>query len=157
MNNILFVCLGNICRSPLAEGFFRHHCQLRELDKQFSIDSAGTGNWHIGKPPDSRAIRVAAEYQIDISGLTAKQATSRDFHSFDWIIAMDRNNLVDLHTQAENLPTNARIVLLSSLINTVDFIDVPDPWYGDYADFREVAQLLDLACANLLDTLLDHD
>lgn len=157
MNNILFICLGNICRSPLAEGFFRHQCQLRKLESKFNIDSAGTGNWHIGKPPDARAIRVAAEYQIDISRQKAKQVMAKDFHSFDWIIAMDRNNLAELQAQTESGSTNARIALLSSLINTVDFIDVPDPWYGDYADFREVAQLLDLACANLLDTLLDHD
>ena len=157
MNNILFVCLGNICRSPLAEGFFRYHCRLRGLDDQFNIASAGTGDWHIGRPPDTRAIRVAAENHIDISAQTAMQIKNSDFQNFNWIIAMDRNNLAELESLAASRPASARIVLLSNQINSVDFIDVPDPWYGDYEDFRKVAGLLDQACAKLLDAILEYD
>ncbi len=154
MSNILFVCLGNICRSPLAEGFFQYHCQQHKLERRFSVDSSGTGGWHIGKAPDSRAIKVAGEMGIDISKLTARQVNSKDFQHYDWIIAMDRHNLVDLEDMAKNTNSHARIELLSRLINTSAFVDVPDPWYGDYADFQQVAGLLDQACATLLNVVL---
>ena len=92
VSRVLFVCLGNICRSPTAEGMFRKTVHSRGLDRQFEIDSAGTGDWHIGAPPDHRAQRAAARRGIDLSGLRARQADAADMARFDYIIAMDRDN-----------------------------------------------------------------
>ena len=157
MINILFVCLGNICRSPLAEGLFGNHCHQHGLDRGFTIDSAGTGDWHIGKPPDSRAIQVATEFQLDISSQRARQIRGSDFQNFEWIIAMDRNNLIELESLATNYPSHARIALLSSLISKPGFIDVPDPWFGNYNDFQHTASLLDRACCKLFNELFADD
>lgn len=157
MNNILFICLGNICRSPLAEGFLRQHAKLKGCDDSFNIDSAGTGNWHSGKSPDKRAIRAAAEYGVDISALRARQISSIDFDRFQHIIALDRGNLTDLEHLKPNALTDCRLSLFSDLIDKPGFIDVPDPWYGSYADFESVSQQLDTACKVLLEKLLTDD
>ncbi|MCF6225941.1 MAG: low molecular weight phosphotyrosine protein phosphatase [Xanthomonadales bacterium] len=154
MNNILFVCLGNICRSPLAEGFLRHHAKLKGCADSFNIDSAGTGNWHSGKSPDRRVIRAAAEYGVDISALRARQISNIDFDRFQHIIALDRDNLTDLEHLRPSPSANCRLSLFSDLIDKPGFIDVPDPWYGSYADFESVSQQLDRACKALLEKLL---
>ena len=154
MNNILFICLGNICRSPLAEGFLQYHINQRKLGGSFNIDSAGTGNWHIGKPPDRRAVRVAAEYGVDISKLRARQITPKDMDSFALVIAMDRNNLSELQLLRTNANADCQIELLSESSHEPGFIDVPDPWYGDYKDFQSVARQIDSACCSLLEKLL---
>ncbi|MCF6262233.1 MAG: low molecular weight phosphotyrosine protein phosphatase [Xanthomonadales bacterium] len=157
MNNILFICLGNICRSPLAEGFLRHYAELNHCTDFFNIDSAGTGNWHSGKSPDRRAIRAAAEHGVDISALRARQISSVDFDRFQHIIALDRENLTDLQHLKANISTDCRLSLFSDLIDKPGFIDVLDPWYGSYADFQAVSQQLDRACKVLIENHLTDD
>lgn len=157
MNNILFICLGNICRSPLTEGFLRHHARLSHSADDFNIDSAGTGNWHSGKPPDKRAISVAADYGIDISALRARQITILDFDRFQHIIALDRENLIDLKRMSRDTSANCSLSLFSELIDNPGFVDVPDPWYGSYADFEAVSQQLDNACKALVEKFLRDD
>lgn len=154
MNNILFICLGNICRSPLAEGFLRHHVMLNRAANDFNIDSAGTGNWHAGKPPDNRAIRAAAEHGVDISDLRARQISALDFDQFQHIIALDHENLADLKQLNGNRSADCSLSLLSDLIDNPGFIDVADPYYGSYPDFQTVSQQLDSACKALLEKLI---
>lgn len=144
---ILFVCLGNICRSPLAEGILRHLASEQGRDQDFVIDSAGTGGWHVGHAPDDRAIAVAADHGIDISRLKARKVSSADFDRFDLILALDRSNLRDLTGVAP--PTcRARIELFSTrAFGTAE--DVPDPYYGDSTDFEAVFRLLYRGCTSI--------
>lgn len=143
--SILFVCLGNICRSPLAEGILRHLASENGRHQDFVIDSAGTGGWHVGDPPDSRAIAVAAGHDIDISQLKARKVSTSDFDRFDLILALDRNNLRTLQEIAPPA-CRARIALFSmQAFGTVE--DVPDPYYGSTADFEAVYRLLYRGCA----------
>ncbi len=129
---VLFVCLGNICRSPLAELALRNEAARCGLD--VTVDSAGTGNWHVGDPPDPRTIAVAARNDSDASMLRARQVGPADFARFDWIVAMDRQNLSDLEGIAPPA-TGGRLRL------ALDFVDgrlgqsVADPYHGDAADF----------------------
>ena len=145
--SILFVCLGNICRSPLAEGILRHLLSEEGRDQDFVIDSAGTGGWHIGSAPDSRAIAVAADNGIDISQLKARKVSPLDFDRFDIILALDRDNLRALEETAPRA-CRARTELFSTrAFGTVE--DVPDPYYGDAADFEAVYRLLYRGCASI--------
>ena len=132
MTSILFVCLGNICRSPLAEGALREAAARRGID--VIVDSAGTGNWHAGEPPDSRAMASARKVGVDISSQRARQVTVEDFHRFDEIVALDRSNLKDLRAiQPEG--ATARLSLLLDHVPGREGQSVADPWYGDDADF----------------------
>nr|WP_246723743.1 low molecular weight protein-tyrosine-phosphatase [Rhizobium sp. ARZ01] len=141
----MFVCLGNICRSPLAEGILRHLTSEEGRDQEFVIDSAGTGGWHIGSPPDSRAIATAAGHGIDISQQKARKVSTADFDRFDLILALDRNNLRALKEIAPPA-CRARTALFSTqAFGTVE--DVPDPYYGGAADFEAVYRLLYRGCA----------
>lgn len=128
---ILFVCLGNICRSPLAEGALRQLCLQRGIDMM--IDSAGTGDWHLGHPPDPRSVAEAAQHGVDISGQRARQITIEDFSRFSHIIAMDNQNLRDL----QKLAPPATTARLSRLLDHADNLgtDVPDPYHGTAKDF----------------------
>jgi protein-tyrosine phosphatase len=129
---VLFVCLGNICRSPLAEAAMAEAARERRLD--IRVDSAGTGDWHLGHPPDVRAQAVAAAHGVDISGLRARQVTPEDFYHFSDIIALDRQNLADLHAMR---PTDGR-ASLSLLLDHVPGREgeaVADPYNGDAAAF----------------------
>jgi protein-tyrosine phosphatase len=131
-SSVLFVCLGNICRSPLAEAAFRREAERLGLDVE--IDSAGTGDWHIGYPPDPRAAAVAARNGIDISNLKARQVTAEDFHRFDHIVALDSNNLRDL----ERLRPEGGKARLSLLLDHVEGRRgqaVADPYYGEDSHF----------------------
>lgn len=130
--SILFVCLGNICRSPLAEAALREEARLRRLD--LIVDSAGTGNWHAGEPPDPRAIAVAAKNGVDIRALRARQVTRADFTRFDRIVALDHDNLKDLRRLA---PANAtaELSLLLDHVPGREGEGVTDPWFGDEAGF----------------------
>ncbi|MBC2772616.1 low molecular weight phosphotyrosine protein phosphatase [Rhizobium sp. AQ_MP] len=140
--SILFVCLGNICRSPLAEGIYRH-LTIRTSEKPV-IASAGIGNWHIGNPPDRRSIKVAASHGIDISRQRARQVKAEDFRLFDFILAMDQSNLVRLETlRPEN--ATARLQLFADFALGTNQ-DVPDPYYGDLADFEDVYSMLFSGC-----------
>lgn len=130
---ILFVCLGNICRSPLAEAAMRTAAERAGI--QLDVDSAGTGDWHVGRPPDPRAIATAAGHGIDISGLRGRQVTLADFTAFDHIVALDRQNLKDLRTI---LPRDATAEL-SMLLDHADGRagqGVADPYFGEDAGFE---------------------
>jgi protein-tyrosine phosphatase len=139
---ILMVCLGNICRSPLAEGILR-----TKLDEQFHVDSAGTGPWHIGKAPDKRSISVAQKYGIDISTQRARQFSAKDFDDFDLILVMDASNYSDVlaMAQTENQQKKVRLILGDR--------DVPDPYFGEDDGFEEVYQLLQEATDEIVKEL----
>ncbi len=132
MPSILFVCLGNICRSPLAEAALREEARRRGLD--LTVDSAGTGNWHAGEPPDRRAIAVAERHGVDITGLRARQVTRDDFTRFDQIIALDHQNLADLRHLAPADAT-ARLSLLLDHVPGREGQAVADPWFGEAEGF----------------------
>lgn len=129
---ILFVCLGNICRSPLAEAALRHEAEQAGI--RAMIDSAGTGGWHAGEPPDRRAIAEARRHGIDISGYRARQVTRDDFSRFGRIYALDRQNLADLRKLAP-AGSPARLSLLMDVVPGCEGQAVDDPWYGEAQDF----------------------
>lgn len=132
---ILMVCLGNICRSPLAEGIFRS-----KLDNSFTVDSAGTGDWHVGEKPDKRSQAVAKNHGIDISQLRARQITYQDFDEFDYIFVMDRANYDNVVSLTKNSAQKQKVKMILE-----DGKNVPDPYYGEEEDFESVFQLLDSA------------
>jgi protein-tyrosine phosphatase len=134
MTSVLFVCLGNICRSPLAEAALREEAAKAGLDLE--IDSAGTGDWHIGHPPDRRAAAVARRNGVDISGLRARQVTPQDFHRFDHIIALDRQNLANLEAMRP-AGAKARLSLLLDHVEGREGQAVADPYYGQEEHFDQ--------------------
>ncbi len=145
---ILFVCLGNICRSPTAEAVFRQRVQQAGLSAHVSIDSAGTGDWHIGKAPDRRACQAAKARGYDLSSLRARQVTRADFQQFDLILAMDKSNLADL--QRLNAEAGKAEVDLYLRRYGLPQEEVPDPYYGDGQGFALVLDLLEQASQALL-------
>ncbi|MFY0252404.1 low molecular weight protein-tyrosine-phosphatase [Chitinophaga sp. 30R24] len=138
---ILMVCLGNICRSPLAEGIMRHLANARGLD--WEIDSAGTGNWHVGHAPDQRSIKEARRNGIDISQLRGRQFQADDFDTFDRIYVMDHNNYADVLRKARNESDKAKVQYLLPRQQ-----EVPDPWFDD-ALFAPVFKMIYEACEQL--------
>ena len=132
MPSVLFVCLGNICRSPLAEAALRAEAQRRRLD--LIVDSAGTGNWHAGEAPDERAQRTAMRNGVDISGLRARQVKPADFRRFTHIVALDHQNMADLRRIAPEDAT-AQLSLLLDHVPGREGQGVTDPWFGDEAGF----------------------
>ncbi len=152
MNNILFVCMGNICRSPTAKGFFDLHCRNRGLENVYGSESAGTHGWHVGQPPDPRSISAAAAWNVDISEDLSQQVGYEDFHRFDHILAMDNSNLGHLNTLDPGTGT-ARLSLLLSFGEATGGSDVPDPYFGGDAGFDTVCRILDQACSDFLDHL----
>jgi protein-tyrosine phosphatase len=137
---ILFVCLGNICRSPLAEGAFR--ALLSEQGRtDVRVDSAGTGAWHAGEPPDPRSVAEARRRGVDITGQRARQLRSSDFADFDWIVAMDDRNLADAEARAPR-DGRARLIAFRELLARGAASEVPDPYYGGPDGFRQVWELL---------------
>ncbi|BDU16980.1 low molecular weight protein-tyrosine-phosphatase [Lysobacter auxotrophicus] len=141
---LLVVCLGNICRSPVAEGVLRARIATSTLAGQVELDSAGTGDWHVGEPPDRRAIANAASHGIDISGLRARQLSDADYRTFDWLLCADRANLRDVRARAP-ADAHARIALLLDWAGVQDEGEIPDPYTGGAAQFEHVYQLLDRA------------
>ena len=131
-SSVLFVCLGNICRSPLAEAAFRNEATRLGLDVE--IDSAGTGDWHIGHPPDRRAAAVARKNGVDIEGLRARQVTEEDFRRFDQIVALDAQNLDDLK-RMEPADGKAELSLLLDHVEGREGEAVADPYYGQDEHF----------------------
>jgi protein-tyrosine phosphatase len=150
--NVLFVCLGNICRSPTAEGVLRHLVAQTAPHLKIEIDSAGTADYHIGAPPDSRSQRAALRRGIDLSGLRARQVTLDDFARFDLILAMDRDNLRELQAMK---PGNSRasLKLFLEYAPELNLRDVPDPYYRDAGAFEEVLDLTSAASRGLLASL----
>ncbi|SFK65349.1 low molecular weight protein-tyrosine-phosphatase [Lysobacter sp. cf310] len=141
---LLVVCLGNICRSPVAEGVLRARIQASTLAGQVELDSAGTGDWHVGQPPDRRAIANAAEHGIDISGLRARQLQAADYRDFDWLLCADRANLRDVQARAPR-GAHAQAALLLDWTGVESQGEVPDPYTGGPAQFEHVFRLLDRA------------
>lgn len=147
MKKILFVCLGNICRSPLAEGIMLHLKDLHDLKIQ--IDSAGTSNYHIGEAPDRRTIANAARNGVDLSALRARQFQASDLNEFDHIYVMDKSNLRNVLALAKNDTQKNKVQLfLHSVYNDPD-LEVPDPWHGGEKDFEDVFQMVWRACERL--------
>ncbi|MCM4169773.1 Putative low molecular weight protein-tyrosine-phosphatase [Arenibacter antarcticus] len=145
---ILMVCLGNICRSPLAEGILK-----QKVDKdQVFVDSAGTASYHIGKQPDPRSIAVAKKHGIDISTQRCRQFTPMDFEEFDHIFAMDKENYTNIIALAKNGKEQQKVKLMLHQMSTSDH-EVPDPYYGGDQGFEKVYQLLDSACEQLAQEL----
>jgi protein-tyrosine phosphatase len=153
---LLFVCLGNICRSPAAEGVFLHLIAREGLEDRFVVDSAGTGGWHAGNPADRR-MRAAAERRGIHLPSRARQIALADFTAFDRILTMDDDNLRNVRSLACELgerPGLARIEPMTSHCRLHQAREVPDPYYGGEQGFEQVLDLLEDACAGLLETLL---
>jgi protein-tyrosine phosphatase len=148
---ILFVCLGNICRSPTAEGVLRH-LLTGEPALGVEVDSAGTGDYHLGEPPDLRSQRAAKRRGIDLSGLSARQVRARDFDDFDLILAMDRNNLRDLE-KMKPPGSRAQVRLFLDYAGEPDISEVPDPYEGGPEDFERVLDLVTSGSRRLIDRL----
>lgn len=140
---LLFVCLGNICRSPLAEGIMRH--KIAEYNLDWEVDSAGTGGWHAGELPDSRSIQVAKKYGIDLTYQRARKLRSIDYEDFDRIYVMDSMNYQDVKRLAREDEYD-KIELIMNEVEPIKNINVPDPYYGEGDGFEHVFQMLDSAC-----------
>ncbi|MGQ9925769.1 MAG: low molecular weight protein-tyrosine-phosphatase [Chloroflexaceae bacterium] len=143
---VLFVCMGNICRSPMAEAIFRRHVADAGLDGHFLIDSAGTGSWHVGEPPHHGTLAVLSRRGIDPGDQRARQITRGDFDRFDYIVAMDHENLAAL--QRLRRDGRARVSLLLSHAPGLSVREVPDPYYS--GAFDQVFDLIDAGCRGLL-------
>lgn len=152
---LLFVCLGNICRSPTGEGVMRHLVEDEGVAERFEIDSAGTGSWHIGDTPDARSVAAAAARGIVIEG-RARQVTGADFDHYDLILAADRYNFRDLQAIAPTDEDEAKVRMLREFdpMSTPDDLDVPDPYYGGPSGFDDVIDLVEAACRGLLADVL---
>lgn len=151
VTRILFVCMGNICRSPTAEGVTRSMAECRGLPG-LEFDSAGTHDYHIGKAPDARATEAAAQRGYDLSALRARQVATRDFVYFDYILAMDRDNL-DLLRQACPEAHAGKLGLFLDFAKGVEMSEVPDPYYGGPEGFEQVLDLIENAADGLLEKL----
>ena len=136
------VCLGNICRSPLAEGILKY----KTKNKNIFVDSAGTASYHIGKLPDRRSIEIANKYGIDISNQRARQFSEIDFDSFDKIYAMDTHNFASIISIARNQTDINKVDLILNEINPKSFDSIPDPYYGHGDGFENVFNMLNEAC-----------
>jgi len=149
ITRVMFVCLGNICRSPTAHGVFQGLVEQSNLQESIQVDSSGTGGWHIGHPPDRRATLEAKARGYDLSDLRARQVTVDDFHVFDYILAMDRVNLSDLEAMRP-AGSKARLALLLSYSDGEEALEVPDPYYGGGEGFSQVFDMVERASAGLL-------
>lgn len=145
MMNVLFVCLGNICRSPMAEGVFRDLLKKENLSSKISVDSAATSSWHIGSPPHKGTLAILKKYNISADGLVGRQLTKDDFETFDYIIGMDESNVKNIF-EINGKPKHPKIIRLLDL--TEHSKDVPDPYYT--GDFEETYQLVSDGCLALL-------
>ncbi len=145
---VLMVCLGNICRSPLAEGIL----QSKVNSERISVDSAGTGGWHIGNQPDPRSIAVARKYGLDISSQRCRKFSVHDFDEFDIIYVMDKSNYENVIAQSRNSTDLSKIRLLLSEIGSSE-IEVPDPYYDSENGFEKVFQMIDKACDAIAEKL----
>ncbi len=147
---VLFVCMGNICRSPLAEGLFRQLLEQRELQSQYMVTSAGTGNWHLGDPADSRMIATARRHGLELVA-RAQQVIRQHFDRFDLLLAMDQLNHAHLRRMARSASERARIHLLREFDPQAGpDLDVPDPYFGGADGFERVYQMVARSCVGLL-------
>ncbi len=156
MVKVLFVCLGNICRSPTADGIFRRLVADAGLQEHILVDSAGTGDWHIGKAPDSRAVAAAKKRGYDLSQLRARQVSSTDFGEFDYVLAMDKSNLMDLQ-RLKPSTYRGHLGLFLGFGERGDYREVPDPYYGEGDAFELVLDLVEDAAQGLLQHIRQRD
>lgn len=139
---ILMICLGNICRSPMAEGALRARVEAAGLQRRVEVDSVGTGGWHAGNPPDPRAIACAARNGVDIGMLRARQLNAADFSHYDHLLCADADNLADVLARAPDAQSRKRVQLLSDFASAAN-APVPDPYYGDDSDFDHAWSMVD--------------
>lgn len=151
--SVLFVCMGNICRSPTAEGVFRHHVREAGLADQIAVDSAGTHAYHENEPPDRRARAAAGRRGISLDNISARRVRAEDFEQFDYVLAMDKDNLALLIEQADAAHHDK--IRLFMDFSTSPQLDVPDPYYGGASGFERVLDLVEEASQGLLRTLQD--
>lgn len=150
MIRVLFVCLGNICRSPMAEGLFRQMLQRKALDGRIEVDSCGVGDYHVGEPPDPRAQREAHQREADISNLRGRVIRPDDFERFDYILCMDADNLSALRRIAPR-ERRAHVGLLMDFSQEGTGLEIGDPYFGDTDNFGQVADQVVAGCQGLLD------
>lgn len=151
--SLLFVCLGNICRSPLAESVFRHLARERGVEHEFDVDSAGTSGYHAGSPPDARSVATARTRGVDVVG-ASRRIGGDDLERFDYVIVMDGENLREVMQIHAEVGGSARVHRLREWDPEADDLDVPDPYYGGAHGFDRVHDLVERSCEALLDHLV---
>ena len=149
---ILMICLGNICRSPLAEGILKDKIADNKLD--WTVDSAGTGSWHVGELPDHRSVAIAQKHHIDLTKQRARQFQKADLDDFDLVLAMDKSNLRDILKQAKTDEQRAKVKLILNFSRPYSDLEVPDPYYDN--SFELVYELLDEACEAVIRNAASH-
>ncbi|MGZ0041538.1 low molecular weight protein-tyrosine-phosphatase [Paenibacillus ottowii] len=152
MINVLFVCLGNICRSPMGEAILRHKVKERGLDAEIQVDSAGTGDWHIGNPPHEGTLKQLKLHGISEQGIQARQITERDFDAFDYIVCMDDSNERNMRKLTGG--EDADILKFMDLLPQEKLREVPDPYFT--GNFEETYRLMDAGCDALLDKIIEE-
>ena len=153
-HTVLFICLGNICRSPAAEGIMKSLVEKAGLQDEFEIDSAGIGGWHIGQLPDSRMRKCGAEHGYNFNS-HARQFQKSDFARFETIVVMDNENYRAITSITSSEPDRKKVVRMADfLTHHREYTTVPDPYYGDYSDFELVITLLEDTCQGLLDNII---
>ncbi|MEE9310689.1 MAG: low molecular weight protein-tyrosine-phosphatase [Cocleimonas sp.] len=155
--SVVFVCMGNICRSPTAEGVFRQVVAMRNLQDVIKIDSAGTHAYHIGEQPDSRSQATAKSRGVDLSAQRARKVVANDFERFDYVIAMDRSNYENLKALATTAEQQGKLHLFMDFTSAWDNTEVPDPYYGGGDGFTNVFDMVQAASEGLLDTIIKND
>ena len=151
MYKVLMVCLGNICRSPLAQGILEK--KSKESNINIQVDSAGTGGWHVGSSPDLRSINVAKKYNIDISHQKSRKFSTYDFKEFDKIYVMDTSNYRDLIRLCSNEKECNKIELILKNIDPENNLSVPDPYYGEKDGFENIYSILEKACPKIINEI----
>ena len=146
---VLMVCLGNICRSPLAEGVLQH--KARKAGFNWSVQSAGTGAWHVGEPPHEFSCKVALQNGINICNQRARQFVKDDFNKFDFIFVMDSSNYTDVKKISGNLFDKRKIDLLLNTSYPNENRNVPDPWFGKEEGYQQVFEMIDAACERIIE------
>lgn len=153
-HTVLFICLGNICRSPAGEGIMKSLVEKAGLENEFEIDSAGIGNWHVGQLPDSRMRKCGAEHGYNFNS-HARQFQKSDFSKFETIVVMDNENYRAITSMASSQADKDKVVRMADfLTHHREYTTVPDPYYGDYSDFELVITLLEDACHGLLESIV---
>ena len=152
----MFVCMGNICRSPLAEGVFRQLVEDAGLEEQFEVASSGTGGWHVGQSPDRRMQQVARKNGVSLEGQRARQFHKEDLTHFDFVFAMDRDNLEDITDMAAQNPTTAQVHLFRNFDPDPGDGNVPDPYYGGARGFDLVFDIVSRTTQHILDSIQEN-